>query len=157
MELCLLNLLILINFFVCVILTLLCSLRACHVWLTRNHMFIREIWVKFTSFFEIWKKFRKSELGKFIPNFPLKHVITSTNLFVFKSLFTTAKENYNPLLWRNCLLNLNLKKSTFPIICFRLSLYNCKEKLWSFKVIFRSAKIFAWAEFLELKILRGKI
>ena len=40
------------------------------------------------SFFEILKfprstrdisKFQKSELGKFIPNFPLKHVITSTN------------------------------------------------------------------------------
>ena len=33
------------------------------------------------SFFEIVKlksKFQKSELGKFIPNFPLKHVITST-------------------------------------------------------------------------------
>ena len=24
-------------------------------------------------------KFQKSELGKFIPNFPLKHMITSTN------------------------------------------------------------------------------
>ena len=34
----------------CVILTLVCSLRACHMWLTRNHMFIREIWGKFTSF-----------------------------------------------------------------------------------------------------------
>ena len=32
------------------------------------------------SFFEILKsKFQKSEVGKFIPNFPLKHVITSTN------------------------------------------------------------------------------
>ena len=36
------------------------------------------------SFFEILKifeisKFRKSELGNFIPNFPLKQVITSTN------------------------------------------------------------------------------
>ena len=70
----------------CVILSLVCSLRACHMWLTRNHMFIREIWGKFTSFifwnFEIKiliSKFQKSELGKFIPNFPLKHVITSTN------------------------------------------------------------------------------
>ena len=27
-------------------------------------------------------KFQKSELGKFIPNFPLKHVITSTNLML---------------------------------------------------------------------------
>ena len=34
------------------------------------------------SFFEILKKseFQKSELGKFIPNFPLKHVITSTKI-----------------------------------------------------------------------------
>ena len=41
------------------------------------------------SFFEMLKspsfdsgeipKFQKSELGKFIPNFPLKHVLTSTN------------------------------------------------------------------------------
>ena len=53
-------------------------------------MFIREIWGKFTSlifrnflkFFEI-SKFQKSELGKFIPNFPFKHMITSTNLKTF--------------------------------------------------------------------------
>ena len=45
-------------------------------------MFIREIWEKFTSFifwnFEI-SKFQKSELGKFIPNLPLKYMITSAN------------------------------------------------------------------------------
>ena len=46
-------------------------------------MFIREIWGKFISF-EILKypsilTFQKSEPGKFIPNIPLKHVITSTN------------------------------------------------------------------------------
>ena len=49
-------------------------------------MFIREIWVKFSWFifqnFEV-SKFQKGELGKFIPNFPLKHVITSTNTDVF--------------------------------------------------------------------------
>ena len=33
-----------------VILTLVCSLRACHMWLTRNHMFFREIWGKFALF-----------------------------------------------------------------------------------------------------------
>ena len=34
-------------------------------------------------FFEILKsRFQKSELGKFIPYFPLKHVITSTNKYV---------------------------------------------------------------------------
>ena len=38
-------------------------------------MFIREISGKFTSF--IFRNF-ESEFGKFIPNFPLKHVITST-------------------------------------------------------------------------------
>ena len=90
MELCLLNLLILIVF--CVIHTLVCSLRTCHMRLTRNHIFIREIWGKFTSFifwnFEITReisKFQKSELGKFIPNFPLKHVTTSTNHLIYNT------------------------------------------------------------------------
>ena len=40
------------------------------------------------SFFEILiSKFKKSELGKFIPNFPLKHVITSTNFPLYKYFF----------------------------------------------------------------------
>ena len=34
-------------------------------------------------------KFQKSELGKFIPNFPLKHVITSTNVIKMKILENT--------------------------------------------------------------------
>ena len=34
----------------CVILTLVCSVRACHMWLTKNHIFIREFLGKFTSF-----------------------------------------------------------------------------------------------------------
>ena len=50
------------------------------------------------------------------------------NLFVFKSLFIIKKENYHPLS-RKCLLKLDLKKSKFLIICFRVSLYNYKEKL----------------------------
>ena len=49
MELCLLGLLMLIDWF-CLILTIVYSLRACNMWLTRNRMFIREIWGKFTSF-----------------------------------------------------------------------------------------------------------
>ena len=49
-------------------------------------MFIREIWGKFTSFI-FWNcEISKSELGKFIPNFPLKHVITSTNWLRFEDL-----------------------------------------------------------------------
>ena len=43
MELSLFNLLILNDCF-------LCFLRACHMWLNRNHMFKREIWDKFTEF-----------------------------------------------------------------------------------------------------------
>ena len=53
-------------------------------------MFIREIWENLPrSFFEILKspsfysvdlKFQKSELGKFVLNFSLKYVITSTKL-----------------------------------------------------------------------------
>ena len=38
----------------CIILTLVCSLRAGHMWLTRNHMFILEIWGKFISLFIFW-------------------------------------------------------------------------------------------------------
>ena len=60
MELCLLNLLVLIVF--CVILTLVCSLKTCHTWLTRSHMFIREIWGTFTSF--IFLKFWNQDFKK---------------------------------------------------------------------------------------------
>ena len=56
-----------------VILTFGCSLRACHMWLTRNHMFICEIWGKFTSFifwnfeisrFKISKKVKSANLSQ---------------------------------------------------------------------------------------------
>ena len=60
--------LILIVFYV----ILVCSLRACHMWLTRNHMFIREILGKFTSFiflnFEI--KISKKWTRQIYPKFP---------------------------------------------------------------------------------------
>ena len=46
-------------------------------------MFIREIWGKYTLNLPrfTWEisKFQKSELGKFILNFPVKYVITSAN------------------------------------------------------------------------------
>ena len=62
---------------------------ACHMWLTRNHMFIHEICERFTSFvfwnFEI-SKFHESELGKFILNSPLKNVITTKIVNVCKPL-----------------------------------------------------------------------
>ena len=66
MELCLLNLLILIDCF-------LCNSYSCVLFDSLSHV--------------INSKFQKSELGKFIPNFPLKHVITSTNIVLNFSLF----------------------------------------------------------------------
>ena len=64
-------------------------------------MFIREIFGEFTLFiflnFEISKisKFQNSELSKFIPNFPLKHVITLLVLIcdrniICRKLFTSS-------------------------------------------------------------------
>ena len=63
MELCLLNVLILIVF--CVILTLVCSLRACQMWLTRNHMFIRESWGKFTLIIFLNFEISRVKRGRF--------------------------------------------------------------------------------------------
>ena len=84
MKLCLLNLLILIGF--------LCNSFSGVLFESLSHMINQEshLLVKFgenlpRSFFQ------KSELGKFIPNFPLKHVITSTNviyLFQVRSFAT---------------------------------------------------------------------
>ena len=39
---------------------------------------------------EILGKFQKSELGKIIPNFPLKHVTPSTNIIIQKYLVISA-------------------------------------------------------------------
>ena len=92
MELCLLHLLILIDCF-------FCNYYPCVLIESLSHVINLEsyvcLFIKFGenlphSFFEILKsslfhsgdsRFQKSELGKFILIFPLKHVITSTNRF----------------------------------------------------------------------------
>ena len=71
--------------FFCVILTLVCSLRACHMWLTRNNMFIHETLGKVTSF-NFW-------------NFPPKHVITSTKIFHRKAIARKKKCFSNKVCW----------------------------------------------------------
>ena len=70
----------------CKILTLVCSLRACHMWLTRNHMFIRKILGKFTLF--IFWNFQISlvSLGRF-QNFKK---VNSVNLSQFSQLTWTS-------------------------------------------------------------------
>ena len=68
-ELCLLNLLILIDCF-------LCNSYPCVLFESLSHVINQELQVYSTR--EI-QKFQKRKLGKFIPNFPLEHVIRSTN------------------------------------------------------------------------------
>ena len=69
-------------------------------------MFIHEIWGKFTFHFLKFQnlpyltreisKFQLSELSKFIPNFSLKHVITSTNTSQDKNVNTSrTKRDFN--------------------------------------------------------------
>ena len=55
-----------------------------HVINQKSHVYLWNLWkiylVHFLKFRNLKiSKFQESELGKFIPNFPLKHVITSTN------------------------------------------------------------------------------
>ena len=82
----------------------LCNSNLCMLFESLSHMITQEShlysWnlgkIYLVHFFEIlnlprftretWK-FQKSELGKFIPNFPLKHVITSTNHMAQWNLF----------------------------------------------------------------------
>ena len=90
MELCLLDLLVLIDYF-------LCNSYPCVLFDSLSHVIHQEShvysWnfgkIYLVYFFKFWNlprfnreisKFQKSELGKFIPNFPLKHMSTSTNL-----------------------------------------------------------------------------
>ena len=94
MELCLLNLLILIDW-------RLCNFYPCMLFESLSHVFNQEShvysWnlgkiclVHFSKFWYLprftWEisKFQKNELGKFIPNFSFKNVITSTNIVLLK-------------------------------------------------------------------------
>ena len=78
MELCLLNLLIVIDCFLrdsypCVLFECLS-----HVINQDSHAYSWNLGkIYLVHFFKFWNLTR--ELGKFIPNFPLKHMITSTN------------------------------------------------------------------------------
>ena len=85
MELCLLNLLILIDCFLCNSYPCVLFESLSHVINQESHVYSWNLGkIYFFHFLKFWNlkklKFQnfKSELGKFIPNFPLKHVITST-------------------------------------------------------------------------------
>ena len=95
MEICLLNLLILIDCFLCNSYPCVLFESLSHVINQESHVYswnLGKIYlVHFLKFWNLprftWEisKFQKSKLGKFIPNFPLKHVITSTNSLNIKS------------------------------------------------------------------------
>ena len=79
MELCLLNLLILIGCFLYK--SCPCELfeSLSHVINQESHVYSWNLGKIFPRFTWEISKFQKSDLGKFIPDFPLKYVITSTN------------------------------------------------------------------------------
>ena len=96
-KLCLLNLLILIGSFLFIYLFIyFCNSYPCMLFESLSHVINHESYVYswnstkvyLAHFLKFWSlprftheisKFQKSELGKLISNFPLKHVITSTN------------------------------------------------------------------------------
>ena len=80
MELCLLNLLILIDCFFCNSYPCVLFKNLSHVIIQESHVYSKNLGKIYLGFTREISKFQKSELGKFIPNFPLKHVIPSTNL-----------------------------------------------------------------------------
>ena len=92
MELCLLNLLILIDCFLCNSYPCVLFESLSHVINQESHVYLWNLGetdlVHFLRFWNIPRftreisKSEKSELDKFIQNFPLKHVITSTNCSV---------------------------------------------------------------------------
>ena len=86
MELCLLNLLILIDCFLCNSYPCVLFESLSHVINQESHVYswnLEKIYL--IHFLKFWNlsKLQKSELGKLIPNFSLKRVITSTNLLGF--------------------------------------------------------------------------
>ena len=94
MELCLLNLLILIDCFLCNSYPCVLFESLSHVINQESHVYswnLGKIYlVHFSKFWNLsrftWEisKFQKCELGKFIPNFPFKNAITSTNIVLLK-------------------------------------------------------------------------
>ena len=89
MELCLLNFLILIHWFLrnsyhCVLFE-----SFSHVINQKSHIYLWNLGKSYLAHF--WNfgifKISKSELGKFIPNFPLKNVITSSNSLINADLY----------------------------------------------------------------------
>ena len=99
MELCLLNVLILIDCFLCNSYPCMLFESLSHVINQESHVYSWNLWkIYLVHFLKFWhlprftseiSKFQKNELGKFIPNFPLKHVITTCD-YCYEHLLMTV-------------------------------------------------------------------
>ena len=131
MELCLLNLLILIDCFLCNSCPRVLFESLSHVINQESHVSSWNLGkIYLIHFLKCWNlprftqkisKFQKSALGKFIPNFPLKYMITSTN--TFNQGFPISKNNKNhltlswrrPISYRNQSIDLRSKFGFYMI------------------------------------------
>ena len=117
MELCLLNLLILIDCFLCNSYPCVLFKSLSHVINQESHVYSWNLGkIYLVHFLKFWNlprftreilKFQKSELGKFISNFPVKHVITSTNHHYSKGICELWNRNT-----KNALIKV-LKKESY--------------------------------------------
>ena len=89
MELCLLNLLILIDCFLCNSYPCVLFESLSHVINQESHVYLWNVGkIYLVHFLKFWNR-------KFIPNFPLKHVITSTNKTVYEKCITGRNVSRN--------------------------------------------------------------
>ena len=115
----------------CVILTLVCSSRACHLWLTRNHMFIREIWKNLPrSLFEIlksqsFKKVNSVNLSQ-ISHLNMWLLVLSTWLSEICLMLLIALFWNFPLFW-----NLPQMICDFPLMIYNFQLlFSHSKNIW---------------------------
>ena len=128
-----------------VILTLVCSLRACHHVINQESYIyswnLGKIYlVHFLKFWNLtrftWEisKFQKSKLGKFISNFPLKHVITSTNDLINSGHQPARHEKYQPQ-GSNCVFSVALFHGSFRNLVPSNIKKGGKDIPWSIELI----------------------
>ena len=138
MELCLLNLLILINCFLCNSYPCVLFESLSHVINQESHVYSWNLGkIYLVHFLEFWNlpcftreisKFQKSELSKFIPNFPFKHVITSTKHMAKWNLFDVVNSVILkfPVFW-----NFPLMICNFPLLIYNFQLlFSHSKNIW---------------------------
>ena len=141
MELCLLDLLILIDCFLCNSYPSVLFESLSHVINQESHVYSWNLGkIYLVHFFKFWNlprftreilKFQKSELGKFIRNFPVKHVITSSNILLDSSVkqIPSLSEYFN-------------NHSQLPSLCFRRARSHRTRVSWLFTPFLNQSQSF---------------